>query len=305
MALGKKQVVIYGAVAVVVLGALVMGGLAWTGQIKIKAGADVPVRVEVGEGDLSRWLTPGRWNLVTVPCNSDGGKITNTDILASNTRSSNANGYRVQYDTGIDTEGSESGYIEGGNIKLDTKNNLGNRARGYWIKANATRGNQIYTTCPLPTTDVIIPLKVGGSVPVGNPFSDYLHVSGIKLVVDGTEIPLTTALNDKKVQLAFYRAGDRTNSPSTDTSAYTMVDSRDALVTDALGGAPELAPFAGFYVAVAQSLGNSVVSLKFTHGAASTNCADPCATTTCKAWGEKSDIMEDAHAAYCAARPTP
>ena len=298
MALGKKQVVIYGAVAVVVLGALVMGGLAWTGQIKIKAGADVPVRVEVGEGDLSRWLTPGRWNLVTVPCNSDGGKITNTDILASNIRREGVNGYMVQYDTG-------SEYIEGGNIKLDTKNNLGNRARGYWIKANATRGNQIYTTCQLPTTDVTILLKVGGSVPVGNPFSDYLHVSGIKLVVDGTEIPLTTALNNKQIQLAFYRAGHWTDSPSTDTSAYTMVDSRDALVTDALGGASELAPFAGFYAAVAQSLGNSVVSLKFTHGAASTNCADPCATTTCKAWGEKSDIMEDAHAAYCAARPTP
>lgn len=297
----RKRIVIYGALSVVVLGVAVIGILAATGRLKIRADVATGVVPDDATANLSRWLLPGRWNLVTIPCNSNGAKI--TDKVLSTARSSDANGYRVQYDPGSDP------LVVGGNIVFDTSENLGNRARGYWIKANPVSGNQIYHSCPLPTTDVTIPLKVGASVPVGNPFGVYEHVSGIKLVVDGTEIPLATALNNKQVQLAFYRAGNYPDNPSTDTDAYTIVgDSdenrgRDALVDDALGGAPELAPFAGFYVAVANSLGNSTVGLKFTAGAASTNCADPCATT-CKAWGEKSEEMVASKAAFCAARPT-
>src|SRR3990167_479199 len=104
MALGKKQVVIYGAVAVIVVGALIMGGLAWTGQLKIKAGADMPP----GANDMSRWLLPGRWNLVTVPCNSGGTDL--VDLVLGSHRA----GLLAAYDTG-------DGYIEGKDIKVNTE----------------------------------------------------------------------------------------------------------------------------------------------------------------------------------------
>ena len=292
----RKRIVIYGALSVVVLGVAVIGILAATGRLKIRAdtATRIPPTDRPNYNDMSRWLLPGRWNLVTVPCQA--GDKDFTYHFGSNYDNDSRLGYIARYDAGAGNLVSEKD-IKGSSDPSKNYFSIGN---AYWIKAKAVRDNVLWTSCPLPAGDVTVPLKVGEAVPVGNPFNDYLYNTGIKLVVDGKEIPLTTkgsaspddngALKQGLVQLAFYNAGEGTYTRVTEYNGFLVRPN----------GATELAPFAGFYVAVSLSLGNSQVGLKFLKSytekdwsvnANTPPCKDPCAATCDGAWGEKSDAM--------------